>query len=538
MKQLSVRLRLAVLVVFMLLGSPVIGFSGLADMRSAVDGLRTVYLDRVVPLRDLKEIIDAYAVDIVDAAHKARNGNVDQATAARTIRDAQQRIETLWRGYLQTELIEAERTEIIAIEAGMKAAEAPIARLVTLLERGDEAGLVSFIRGELYPLIDPLSEAFSRLIEVQLDESRRQYTVASDIYDRDVVIEMAVMGGFLLGGLVLAWWISSGLLGELGAEPRDLSRRASRIAAGDLSVPAATASRGVARDLESMRAALHEMISRIALGSEELEAAALQLSTSAEQVLAGANQQSGIAASMAAAMEELSSSIAHIADSAADSERTAQSAAGSGQRGLATMNQSVVQIRQIAELVEASARDMDELAAKSGSISTIVNVIRGIAEQTNLLALNAAIEAARAGEQGRGFAVVADEVRGLAARTAQSTAEIVAIVDVIQNGVAHTKEGMASGCDRVRQGLELVQTAGGTMQEVHQALGQTLEASASIARALSEQRQAGDEVAANVEKVAQIVEENTAAQAGITESTRALQALGATLQQMTRRFTL
>src|SRR5690606_25950188 len=194
------------------------------------------------------------------------------------------------------------------------------------------------------------------------------------------------------------------------------------------------------------------------------------------------------------------------------------------------------EMARIADLVAQSSADIERLAAQSADISAIVDVIRGIAEQTNLLALNAAIEAARAGEQGRGFAVVADEVRGLASRTAQSTTEIVALVDSIQSGVRQARSSMGAGRERLDQGSLLVARAGEAMRDIRAALDDSLDAVKMISDALQEQRAASEQVAANVERVAQVVEENSAAQGGIVQAIQALQAMSGRLQGMMQRF--
>ncbi|MBU1331899.1 MAG: methyl-accepting chemotaxis protein [Gammaproteobacteria bacterium] len=539
MSMWSVRARLISLAMTMLLSCLVIGVFGLYGLKSTVAGLNTVYLDRVVPLRDLKLIADLYAVQVVDASHKARNGNFSYAEGLREIEKAEADIERIWQAYLATHLITEEQRLIERITPLMAASQEPLQRLKASLRTNDSALLDGFVRDELYALIDPLSGLFSELIEVQLGEARRQYELGQATYASNRLLVFSLLLLTLAGGALFAWVIGRQLLRQLGAEPVELEQRARLVAEGQLTAMALQGEpTGVLRSVETMRKYLHGMIQQINGGSEQIETAALQLATSADQVLSGANQQAIIASSMAAAVEQLSVSIGHIADSAQQADSTAQVAGEASVVGMQVMGEALREIEQVAQLVARSASDIDALAEQSANITTIVGVIRGIAEQTNLLALNAAIEAARAGDQGRGFAVVADEVRSLAARTAQSTTEIVGLVSAIQTGMGTARESMANGRERVGTGLQLVGQVGEAMTRIKHAMHESQSAAGGIALSLKEQRAASDEVALNVERVAQIVEENTAAQQGIAQSTHALQTLGHDLAQLTRRFRL
>ncbi|MBK5395571.1 hypothetical protein JFU47_02270 [Pseudomonas sp. TH39(2020)] len=230
---------------------------------------------------------------------------------------------------------------------------------------------------------------------------------------------------------------------------------------------------GVLHSVQGMRQSLRAMIGNINQASVQIENVTRQLALSSEQGLSSASLQSDTASSMAATVEQLSVSINHIADNARQAQSTTQRAGQITDEGMGVMRKSIHEMSQIAELVTQSSSDIDQLAIQSNDISQIVGVIRGIAEQTNLLALNAAIDAARAGEQGRGFAVVADEVRNLASRTAQSTKEIVTLVDAIQNGMLKAKGSMAAGCERVTNGLQLVESAGASMVTIKKALDES-----------------------------------------------------------------
>ncbi|RJG12430.1 methyl-accepting chemotaxis protein [Pseudomonas cavernicola] len=539
MNNWKIRTHLFLLAGSLLLGLLCVGGLGLYGLQTTVYGLQTVYLDRVVPLRDLKKIADLYAVSIVDATHKAHDGSSTHTEALAQLEQAQAAIGQTWQAYKATELTTEENRLIAQISPLMEATQGPLQELQGMLRKGDVAGVEHFADQRLYPLIDPLSAKFSELIEVQLVEAKHQFEQGQSAYAFNLKLSLLVLSLALALGGGYAFFFTRLLGRQLGAEPGELAAISSNIAQGQLAgaqLDQHKAATGVLQSVHRMRHSLRDMIGNIGQASEQIEGAALQLAASSEQVLKSANLQSDTAASMAATVEQLSVSINHIAGNAQQAQSTAKKAGEITDDGMAVMQESIHEMGHIADLVAQSSADIDQLAIQSNNISQIVGVIRGIAEQTNLLALNAAIEAARAGEQGRGFAVVADEVRSLAGRTAQSTTEIVTLVDAIQSGMAKAKNSMAAGCERVDNGRQLVESAGASMGRIKSALDESLAAVSFISLSLQEQRAASEQVACSVEKVAQIVEENSAAQGGIVQATQALKSMSDGLQGIIRRF--
>ena len=538
MKSWKIRTHLFLLIGTLLSSLLLVGLLGLHGLQSTVHGLETVYLDRVVPLRDLKLIADLYAVNIVDATHKANSGSLSSSAAQALIVQARSDIDKTWQAYLDTQLIAEEQRLIAEIKPLMAAAEAPLDHLQDLLRQEQREATREFADQRLYPLIDPLSAKFAELIEVQLGEARHQYERGQATYTRDLRLSLGLLLLALLLGGAQALYFARLLRLQLGAEPGELEAISARIAAGQLDSQASLerASSGVMKSVQSMHHGLRDMIGNIGEASEQIECASLQLAASSEQVLNSANVQSDTASAIAATMEEMAVSISQIAENAQQTRDMAEKAGQLSDHGLEVTAAAIEEMRSIAGLVLQSSADLEQLAAQSANISAIVDVIKGIAEQTNLLALNAAIEAARAGEQGRGFAVVADEVRSLASRTAQSTTEIVSLVGSIQGGVEQARSSMGLGRERLGSGTRLVEQAGTAMQDIRAALSESLDAVNVISLSLQEQRAASEQVAANVERVAQIVEENSAAQGGIVQAIQALQAMSGRLQGMLRRF--
>lgn len=536
---MTVTQRIASIVVAFLLLITALGFSGVHFLGETVSGLKTVYEDRVVPLRDLKRVSDAYAVNIVDAAHKARNGNYSYERALADVTTAHELIDSTWKAYMATELTTDEAIVASGVKELMADADRALVDLERVLKSHDEAGLDVFVREVLYARIDPVTERVSKLIDLQLDVAKVEYEDAVSRYETSnlIFLLLALVSAVVLIGqsILLIRYFQR----NLGAEPEELRRYASRIAGGNLQpVDYGRRPDGALAEIEKMRASLNALVGEMTTSSEQIEVATHQLAASAEQVTVSSVEQTGVASNMSAAMEQLSVSIAHIADNASTAQSVAKKVQDSGDVAYGHVQDLIREIEHVARAVSSSSEDIDRLAAQSQKINSIVEVIRGIADQTNLLALNAAIEAARAGDAGRGFAVVADEVRGLAARTAQSTTEIVGLVEAINQGIGQAKAGMSDGCASIETGLALVAKAGDSMRDISTSVLDNLDAVSAIAESLREQRLAGDDVARNVEVVARIVDENTQAQAGISSSAFSLRSLSQSMHVLSRRFAL
>jgi methyl-accepting chemotaxis protein len=325
--------------------------------------------------------------------------------------------------------------------------------------------------------------------------------------------------------LLLIWLLVGVYLSVTGAVQR-LSAFARAMAGGDLTARVALDSHDelaqIAASLNDMAARIHELLRQVQGTAMQVAEAASGLAGAAVVVSDSSRDQSNAAMSMAAAVEQLTASIENISEHARTAEQTSAQSGSLSQDSARVVDGTVGEMRQIAETVNQSAGIIGELGRNTERISAIVGVIKEIADQTNLLALNAAIEAARAGEQGRGFAVVADEVRKLAERTTQSTREIGDMIESIQSGTGNAVHSMKDGVDRVAQGMAMSQQAGTAIDKVREGADQVLQAVGNISVALREQSQASNEIARHVEQIAQMSETNSQSVDDVAQTARQL----------------
>lgn len=315
---------------------------------------------------------------------------------------------------------------------------------------------------------------------------------------------------------------------------------ASAIAAGDLTRPIPAAGNdevgALLVKLGIMRDNLLTLIGAVRQNVNAVMQSASELSASASVSAKASESQSEAASSMAAAMEELSVSIDQVGEHAHEARDVTLISGQQSEEGGRIIHTAADEMRLIAVAVNSTADTLRELEGYSGQISSIVNVIKDIADQTNLLALNAAIEAARAGEQGRGFAVVADEVRKLAERTANSTQEITSMIFRIQQGTQRAVQEMEAGVRRVNDGVELANQAGNSVTGIRDGSEKVTHAVDEITFALKEQVAASREIARRVEQIAQGAEKNSVTVAQTAESAHQMEALAAKLNSLAGKF--
>ena len=344
------------------------------------------------------------------------------------------------------------------------------------------------------------------------------------------------IGGFVAISLLL---LSRNIIGTLGGDPSVATAVTKRIAAGDLVTPVDCSSAGqdsLLGNISNMQTTLRSMIGTITSNAEQVSSSAKQLLHASEEVADRARQQSDAASSMAAAVEEMAVSIDQVKENAEEAHGISQEAGILSQDGAKVIHGAATEMRKISEAVQSSSEIIEDLGSQSDQITSIVNTIKEIADQTNLLALNAAIEAARAGEQGRGFAVVADEVRKLAERTRMSTTEIAGMVSKIQNGTRSAVSSMQSGVSQVSNGVELANQAGDSINRIRDGAERVTEVVNSISDAIREQSSAGNQIAQKLETIAQMSEESAIAVTHTADAARHLQTLSASLHQAVAQF--
>lgn len=294
----------------------------------------------------------------------------------------------------------------------------------------------------------------------------------------------------------------------------------------------------VIKAFNTLMESLRKIVQGVRQSTQELLSSSTQLGASSGQTLSASQANSDAASSVAAAVEELSVSVANISSQAQLADEASKSSLGLAQRAGVSTEKATSEMRAISDIVKASAQTMVELETQVNGISEIAATIRGIAEQTNLLALNAAIEAARAGEQGRGFAVVADEVRILAERTADSTLKIGSIIESIQKGTQVAAEQMQNGVERVRAGVEISDEVGAQISGVTEHMRQAAIAVAHISESLREQDAAGQDIARSIERVAVVSEENYKVAHQTASVAQNLSGLANQLETQVARFTV
>jgi len=288
--------------------------------------------------------------------------------------------------------------------------------------------------------------------------------------------------------------------------------------------------------VDEMATQVSNVIGRIAESSTQLASASEQLSASSTQIAEGADRQSGQTAQVATAMEEMNATVIEVAKNSQQVSESARSAQHIALDGGKVVEQAISAMQEVSESTEITAETIKKLGRSSEEIGTIVSVINDIADQTNLLALNAAIEAARAGEQGRGFAVVADEVRKLAERTTKATKEISGMINTIQSETGKAVDAMAEGTQKVENGVTLANQAGDALKQIVTGVENVTDMISHIATSAEEQSSTTDEISRNMDSIAEVAKSNVSAIGEVANATNEMARLAAELKDVVANF--
>ena len=452
------------------------------------------------------------------------------------------------RGYTYSGKAEAEQPALDAIESVLKNLEGLPGKLpeqysANLLQAGESMKGYRAAVSQFRDSQVASASALKRMVDqdTRLNDLNNQLT-ASQVEKRDqetaqakeTLIIVTVLA--LAFGLLAAWIITRQIVAPL----QQTLVAVERVASGDLSENLVVSRRDemgqLQNSLQRMVISLRQLIGGISEGVTQIASAAEQLSAVTEQTSAGVNSQKVETDQVATAMNEMTATVQEVARNAEEASEAAVAADQQAREGDRVVGEAIAQIERLAKEVGNSTEAMSHLKRESDKIGSVLDVIKSVAQQTNLLALNAAIEAARAGEAGRGFAVVADEVRSLAQRTQKSTEEIEELIVGLQSGTEQVATIMDNSRGLTDSSVELTRRAGGSLENITRTVSAIQSMNQQIAAAAEQQSAVAEEINRSVLNVRDVSEQTSAASEETAASSAELARLGVHLQTLVGRF--
>ncbi len=387
---------------------------------------------------------------------------------------------------------------------------------------------------------DNMRQVIDELTEMVQDEITSASSKAHSKIDRDYMTQLVAVAVeliicalviFYLPGLVIKpLQRVTGAIQTLSKDNGDLTHRVHADSKDELGI--------LASALNQFLDKLHSLIKRVAAASAQVKESSehlLKINSESKEMISSQHSATEMAAT---AVREMAATVQEIARNASEAAKATQQADTDAQEGNSRVVASATSIRDQASDVESAANAIHTLESETQEVGTVLEVIRGIAEQTNLLALNAAIEAARAGEQGRGFAVVADEVRTLAGRTRQSTDEIREMIERLQVGASNAVSVMETARQKAQTSVERAESAGASLDEITKAVSSISEMNIQIASAAEEQSAATDEISKNVTEISSASDRNEQASQEAAQASERLSEQAMELDRIVKNFTI
>ncbi|MCP3670900.1 MAG: HAMP domain-containing protein [Gammaproteobacteria bacterium] len=512
--KLTIKFRLIFLVVFTSTLMIIIGILGLNEMNGQADAMNEMYEKRLVASGELGEIISlmrdnrtqlplALQHDPTNPFVKMHNHKTELHTD-RVAANIKQ-ITKIWSGYMAREMNEDEKVmadafaksrKLFVVDGLQPAREALIA--------GEFAKANTIFLEQVNPLFKSADADVEKLLQLEMKLAKSLEVEAREAHGSMVTLFLTLIICSTGLSALLAFYTIRGISSAVN----DLQQTADHISKGDLTARTSYSGHDelgrIATDFNNVSENFHGVISELADATGQMASVAEQTASVTEQTSSGLQRQKEETEQVATAMNEMNATAQEVARNAQHAAQATQDADEASLHGRQVVDKAVSVINDVATDVESAASVIQNLEAESLEIGKVLDVIRGIAEQTNLLALNAAIEAARAGEQGRGFAVVADEVRTLASRTQESTQEIDEMITRLQGGANDAVKAMQKGTKQAESGVEQAAEAGNSLAAITEAVAQISNMNIQIASAAEEQTAVAEEINRNIMNISDV----------------------------------
>ncbi|MEW8093816.1 MAG: methyl-accepting chemotaxis protein [Candidatus Thiodiazotropha endolucinida] len=517
---LPIKLRLYIMVGLVLCVALFVGLLGLNGMRNAAHAIDELYNQDMAHVRALGVILEA-AEDSRSQVLLSLQHDPDSSFSSMHDHPVTMHIEQIdhnveeidkhWAEFMNSHLDAEEKRLADVFQAELvKFEKEAIEKIEEGIRTGHYHEAESLVLGVVNPVMKEMKGTIESLIKLQEEEAAAFFAESGENYHSMitwVVVSLAV-------GAIISLVLAYHTITTITKGVNQIELKAKQLSDGDLGARVEYSNKDelgrIATAFNKMADKFHDTINEVKDSVTQLAAAAEETSTVTTQTTQGISQQLTETSQVATAMNEMSATVQEVARNAVDAAEAAREADNTFHQGKQVIDKVIDAIGELAKEVEQAAGVIQQLESESMNIGSVLDVIKSIAEQTNLLALNAAIEAARAGEQGRGFAVVADEVRTLAGRTQESTQEIEEMISKLQAGANNAVKVMAEGKEMTQVGVEQAAAAGEALQTINTAVEQISNMNTQIASAAEEQSSVTEEINRSIVSINEVAEQSAA----------------------------